>query len=662
MTNNNMWFPSKNNLKGYVYLNSLNDEDGPEEAKAIAKSFLNQYNSLFLNEKATITGQKMPFIDQMHEALQFLINIRDSEQAKEIAAIENKKRSLLKISNPNNIIKEQIKILDNINNGATIDEINLINAVNVTEQDFKTYKRRLKELNSSNYTMPEVASRFEYQIHNIANTFLRAISENSKSQISTKKNAQILMTHIQTALQKQNFPEELIPALAGTLLIDIEAWAANNDEININLTQNDLDFKTILTEYYAQSDSYLSQILQQPEQNLPYLQRIAKDFESQFHIASDSILIEQYNQLEERLKQLKAKHKKNLSDQEKEELTKIKEKINKYKNRFKSSADSITFRIYSTSSSKTQHGFTNEFIRTLARNALNAKGNIATDTITMLYEISSQSAPYLNQLLTDIGNIHEDFLHIQQHITVETLNQSIQEHRQAQEKMYQQIEATEQQLIPDNSENFFISHESLKLYQTVETHTQKEQGFSGRSINVLTALSNLYSATELEARLMDKEVLLTFLINISTATLGFTNKRPLENYLSLFAGLLMFDDIHNICQDAVKYTRLEASQKQATGHQIHVYAINNVFFPLSIILTNIISQIDDTFSFMINTVNSGKTATINISAPNEIFSSGYTQADWIKLANSVIQQTKIKVHFLSGFNQFIQNLGNTNGI
>ena len=110
------------------------------------------------------------------------------------------------------------------------------------------------------------------------------------------------------------------------------------------------------------------------------------------------------------------------------------------------------------------------------------------------------------------------------------------------------------QKISSDGEQFFIAHESLKLYRGVETKNSKFEEFHGREMNILSALSKLYASPILSDSMISSEHLITYLINISNATLA-NNKEPLETYLSLFAGLLMFDDIKSLAETSIASVR-----------------------------------------------------------------------------------------------------------
>jgi len=104
-------------------------------------------------------------------------------------------------------------------------------------------------------------------------------------------------------------------------------------------------------------------------------------------------------------------------------------------------------------------------------------------------------------------------------------------------------------------------------------------------MNILSALAKLYSSPILSNSLIKPEMLITYLINISDVTLAH-NKDPLETYLSLFAGLLMFDDIKTLAESGVR--QITSNIETSTVDCIHVYNIDGIFIPISVILNNLI--------------------------------------------------------------------------
>ena len=91
---------------------------------------------------------------------------------------------------------------------------------------------------------------------------------------------------------------------------------------------------------------------------------------------------------------------------------------------------------------------------------------------------------------------------------------------------------------------------------------------------------------------------------------------------------------------------------------MHVYGINNIYFPISAILDNLIIQVEEAVqSQSILFINSDKTAHAHIIQRAPSFNKkGSTQKDWEELSEKTIQSTKIQIGFLAGFINYIGDL------
>ena len=97
----------------------------------------------------------------------------------------------------------------------------------------------------------------------------------------------------------------------------------------------------------------------------------------------------------------------------------------------------------------------------------------------------------------------------------------------------------------------------------------------------MSALTKLYASPVLSNIMPDPKKLMLYLINISNATLA-KNQEPLETYLSLFAGLLMFDDIKSLAETSIQ--QIQNDMPTTDIDCIHVYNIGGIYFPISVIL------------------------------------------------------------------------------
>ena len=108
-------------------------------------------------------------------------------------------------------------------------------------------------------------------------------------------------------------------------------------------------------------------------------------------------------------------------------------------------------------------------------------------------------------------------------------------------------------ILKDNKipEDLFIYHESLKLYTQVEEHKVSE--FHGREMQALNLLDNLYSINNMsDLKLVNESIMRGAILNLSSLAIGANAKPLIENYLSIFAGMLMFDDLGVMANDIAR--------------------------------------------------------------------------------------------------------------
>ena len=80
--------------------------------------------------------------------------------------------------------------------------------------------------------------------------------------------------------------------------------------------------------------------------------------------------------------------------------------------------------------------------------------------------------------------------------------------------------------------------------------------------------------------IINRELLSFLALNLNPSAAAASAKGPLENYFSIFAGLLMFDDVKNMALEAAKI-----AQENTHIHQIHLYNLNGIYVPASMILS-----------------------------------------------------------------------------
>ena len=331
------------------------------------------------------------------------------------------------------------------------------------------------------------------------------------------------------------------------------------------------------------------------------------------------------------------------------------------------------------SKKRNAHGALYEAIKAaLNRRTTKVGGTAAVDIITLDIGSLNLDIDITNQLeeqTKDIVKIIEDYAKETKtdrfddmYDVLESMNGNI---RYITDKM--------NKLLKENNitEDIFIYHESLKLYTQIETH--EKSYFHGRELNILSALDQIYSMNGIEDLiLMDKEVMYNIALNLSNLAIGGEIKGDIENYLSIFAGMLMFDDMQNMANDIARNAISQVNTSSGEVRHVHLYLLNDIYVPGSYILTNVALALQEGYSKI--TAEMGAQVKITTSEiDSEIVSylsdrihgyqsytlvkkneDGPTEVDtlWNAYGNYAMQGTKIQIVFLSSFFSFLTNIQN----
>ena len=665
------YIPKRNGGLGtYVYLYTLylTDDEFAQKAKTYS-----QFNSFKKPEKNSEAIQNITV------AVNMLEQIANNEEAKEKQAISNyieKIRNYLE-QNENTIppilkkkLTQQISACKNYD-FKTVEENNLalIQNINIIRQDLNTYLRRINQIGSINEnTINKNATKkiFEYRIQKDTENFLMHQHQKNSTEWSAKRD-QRLWNAFESSLKEQikNVPEEFKQELFSALFIDFNNWVENNPDLSSynKISINPNNIQKLVNQYIQAEEGEKTHFLKLLEANSNEVIHILQDLQNSFH--STFLSGEDYKELQMLLQQKKnAKSGANIIFHKKEYTQKqVTDLLNTYNNNQEENIDktfSFTFH------TKTSHGNFYEIVATILHSAINVSKNVAADIIAPIGTVtfSSKGQKAQNELLKlsrNIENIISTDFEKQKELTLKDFNEQIKTQKKVSGAIQKQIQKSIKNLNNnDLFNNFFITHESFKLYKGMEEGIADE--FHGRKMNALSALAKLYSSSEISNGMIDSKMLLTYLINIDSVTLaGPSNKEPLETYLSLFAGLLMFDDIASFSTKAINSI---ASQIPSSSiQQLHVYNLGGVYFPVSIILKNIIQEIRNLkleTSFKIE--DTSNIATVSITGPRPTYTPPANMATWSNLANSTISGTKIQIAFLAGYSEYIKGLFNLNNI
>ena len=326
------------------------------------------------------------------------------------------------------------------------------------------------------------------------------------------------------------------------------------------------------------------------------------------------------------------------------------------------------------SSYSTQHGFSEEIYLTLQRILLGTRtdSNAATDNISIIpvgtlifsnAEARKKAQQNLQQPLEVIKNAinerTEKIIDAEDRKRLKITKDQNEAIRDAEDVM----KKISKQYSDDEFNKFFIFHDSAKFYTTVES--KRTQEFNGRTMSILNALDSLYSDNGFQqAGLPNYDKMITLALNLTNENIqGLSeNVEPLQRILSIFAGLLLFDDTGEMIKEA-------QAKFDNRGSSIHFYNLNGIAVPSSIILSYIAYNIEYGWRLY----NARKVAKVTIDTkgasaiiqkhldyiqdPENDYLDNYAQV-WHEQAEAIGLATKVKIEFFSAFLNFVSNLLN----
>lgn len=654
----------------YVYLKTLNDKY-TSYAKGAAS-----YSKFDLQKNKKNNNQQL--IDPIRAAITELSNIAATQRQLEHQAIENYIKKIdahLKANDVPQLLRQKLEkqkeAIKNIDyEKYTTSQSDLINAINIIQQDLNSYKKRLDDIRSpSSKTITN--SKLLYNIQTRVEDFLMG-DKRKKSHMKIKyglKRDIKLKEKLQKLVESRIKYPQLSQEIVALLFVDFNNWVENTKNISYTkIHPEDLD---ALFEEYEQGlargerggqETHLQHII---KTNGKELLALANDMKKQLH--STYLSPQEYSALrdfanspdkfriDKNGQQRKIQETRTIGNQS---YTKRQAKnlIETYNANIDSDGENIFAFNFHTA---TSHGDFFEHLRTIISSGVNVSGNVAADLIIPIGTITAtkreqQQQRELMKLSHSLGQILTDDFNERRERTIENFDQQIIYAQKLSGQMQDEVEKTEKRLskISSEDESFFIAHDSLKLYKSSETKNSTFDSFHGRELNAFSALSKLYASSQLSDSMIASKYLITYLINISDATL-VNNKEPLETYLSLFAGLLMFDDIKSLTE--INMNNIKNELQTSKLNCLHIYDVDGIYMPISVILYNLIEQLHDGLN-IINNANTA-TATINGDEPEEPEESNL--ADWQNLANATMSSTTIQINFLSSFTEYISNLFKT---
>lgn len=211
-----------------------------------------------------------------------------------------------------------------------------------------------------------------------------------------------------------------------------------------------------------------------------------------------------------------------------------------------------------------------------------------------------------------------------------------------------------------------IMQDTIVVTETMKTFNQynNKLGFLSGSLgpNIPKQLDNiqtLFTAAGVPLSYEELVWLEIALVNCSPYTLGFSNKGPIERYLSLVAGFAVFDEgaveLETIVNKNNNYY-IEYSPKI-----MHLYKLNGIYYPGSYILSRIYDNLQQTTKQILSEKNTDGVKIRADSSPENLLSSKDNAANidtWKNIYEKALknEHTSIEINFLSNVVNIIKQL------
>ena len=588
-------------------------------------------------------------------------------------------------------LEEYFANLNKINENPSDFYVQLTAAINKARQGTTNYLNELKRirqnmLNNQRTLQNYKADDFRYRLDGDIQSFLNRLTGNftvrTEKSLQTEAN-QIFAVRVQNLtikiLKRLGLIERIssgedFSAIAASLLIQIESEIQKEvDKSLLNgksvVLDKEIDgiFKLIEDRYerLANKQRLAESPIDKALTNIESIEfkRITENAKDILNISSD--LSQDEKKLHDKIESREKRLKNNSGVKRNQEIKKMRDAV-KENSQLNKSLNFVKFSISGSENSK--HGNINELILSTLTNGTKVSGNAATDIITFMFNGDLQvDHSIINELVSNIGQVYTQAI-LQQ--TPGKNDSEIKDTTQLMismnEKITELIKATEKKIQEQNNfdlDNIFIFHESLKLYSSIETGRGGHSGFEGRKLSIMSYIDDLYSMSNSTTFPLSREDLGFIAINLMPGAAAADFKDPLQKYLSLYAGMVMFDDLANMAQEAIAALVPQNSSGKIT--QIHLYNLNGIYVPASMILTYISEAVNNTTT-MIDSGYAAK-ATITVPTSNKTYST-YMSArkmtedlilmpdTWRAVAAENNRNTKITINFLAAFKAFIEKL------
>ena len=633
------------------------------------------YDSMFIPIKSQLTIDKNHTGDDViGQAIEFLINVAQSERNKEIQVIkkyinEIKQNPMIVniLKNPSisrddltHLIKDLETFSTNPNNGIDFKNFysKLTLLINSIRNSIESYKKRLEQLLDKNRSSTSdirsdfFATRLSGDIDTLMRNLTGTAQKEKANALSTRI-VNLLTSYIgKNGLNSSLFLDMPEAALIG-IMIDFEKYLQQQyDQLGINTTLKleEMDIDAIFKNYVQLNDNFINKLTTENQEIADTL----KTIQTVMGIRELQQNEDECKKRAEVLGKIKKSKRRSANPRTRQAINKVlrangRQTISNY----------VHWNV--TTNKNNRHGAVYELILPVIEQALKVGGHAATDVITIdigNINIGIDVTQAIQQQAGSIRTVIEEQAKLQRRDRQDDLiEQAKAMNKNIQDSITKINTLLEQNKIP---EDIFIYHESLKLYTEIEQH--KTSQFHGREMQAFNMMDNLYSLED-NVALMDKDILYGAILNLAKLAIGHEQVGTIENYLSIFAGLLMFDDIQTMAWDIARTTSKQVNSNGA-AYNVHLYLLNDIYVPGSLVLTAVSEALRAGYQQI--SAKNGAKVTIDTTEANTVIAnwisarnSGvpYTEnSSWETVANEVMAGTKMQITFLSSFFSFLKGI------
>ncbi len=213
----------------------------------------------------------------------------------------------------------------------------------------------------------------------------------------------------------------------------------------------------------------------------------------------------------------------------------------------------------------------------------------------------------------------------------------------------------------------FILHGTDKRYNLLENDSftagvlgkSKAKEMNTRNAaDIVSAIENISYMAELGGiTSIDTDWLINAVMNTGSGLVAENLKDPLQNLLSSLAGAIMFDDAALIMSEINKELERSIHFNHTSVKQIHFYNLNGLFFPLSYILSQTLADLTKVSADLIGSIKDhGNKVIITNNYQTKEFTDKITKNDWITEGQAAINASYIKMTFMAGFLDILNNI------